>query len=185
MNIITPRVKHHIEFVVMITIFLVFFGIGMYLLSGYTINSVPAHASSTRSMIPTLYMDERYEESEVHVNEIVPYDIFADTKGKEMTSYQVILELHPSLQIADIKSKVDGIMITSVVKDGYVIINGSGIKPIKLENVPLFEVKLEPITTGLLMFDINDQRDGYKTEFKNNGVALPMTLDAEGSLSVK
>jgi hypothetical protein len=185
MKILTPRVKLHVEFIVMITIFLVFFGIGMYLLSGYAITLVPAHAASSRSMMPTLYMNEQYEDAEVHVNEIVPYQIFADTKGREMNSYQVILELHPSLQVADIKSKVDGIMVTSIVKDGYIIINGSAVRSIALNNDPLFEIKLQPISTGLLMFDVNDQRDGYKTEFKNNGEALPITLDAEGSLSVK
>ncbi len=186
MNNIHPRVKHHLEFLIMITIFLVFFGIGMYLLSGYAVHTArPARAASTRSTIPTIYMDEQYENSEVHVNEVVPYEILADTKGKPITDYQVLLELHPSLQVTNISSKVDGMLVTSEVKEGYVIIKGSSTKPVIVSNEPLFEVKLQPVTTGLLMFDINDQRENNRTAFSNKGIDLPITLDAEGSLSVK
>ncbi len=186
MNNLHPRVKHHLEFLIMITIFLVFFGIGMYLLSGYTVHTAaPARATSTRSTIPTIYMDEQYGNSEVRVNEIIPYEILADTKGMPITDYQVLLELHPSLQLNTISSQIDGMLVTSEVKEGYVIIKGTSTKPVIVSNEPLFEVMLQPITAGLLMFDINDQRENNRTVFSNKGVDLPITLDAEGSLSVK
>ncbi len=186
------RNKHHIEIIVMIAIFIVFLGIGMFLLTQKGFNSAtPDKAMEKQEPVEEQSMTGEQQSGAMmklqtmngstsyKVGDMVDVVVSGDSNGKDISGFDTLLSYDPAVfEVVQVKPVMKEFQVFTFKNPGYVSMTSTKLltvqTPTVFTNAELIDVTLKAKAAGSTTVAIKANEGKEKTKMVDNEANIIM-----------